>query len=516
MRHELKRILLFLGILLAVFSPVQAARSVATVAQNADVDTLSLWVMNNGIGSQRALARIVRKFQRETTIPVQVRFLDWGAAFGEISKALDSGHAPDVLQLGSTWVPYFAAAGKIAPLSFLLDKIDTTRFFRESFKSSHVSLDSQVFSFPWFVDVRALYANEKKWNALGLKDSDVSSYAGFVGTLRAFFRLQQDSSTKVAPFALPGKGDWTGPHHMAPFIWSFGGDFLAMDSSGYRSALLDSGTLSGLRYFLSILADRELSPYGLEENSVQNTERFIQSGQLVLFGTSEIIRQMEISSDDGGLKESPIASDGLSIVGPLQGPAGKVAFVGGSHLALSINHKKTAEQLMQFLLRADNMDAYTRQVGFLPADEGIVNIWGKDPRYSQLIKTMKTGRSFPNISEWVAVEETLIELTNSLGELFRTESPSVARNRRVVELLWAAHVRIEKAVGHELTMKKPQVMPYIEKILFASVEEKTPDALDHFLPEIGGNILLRTIVSVLALIVVAALALVLVKKFRKS
>ena len=71
-------------------------------------DTLSLWVMDNGLGSQKAITRIVKKFHRETKIPVNIRFLNWGEAFAEISSALASEGAasgsaagPDVLHLGS-------------------------------------------------------------------------------------------------------------------------------------------------------------------------------------------------------------------------------------------------------------------------------------------------------------------------------------------------------------------------------------------------------------------------------
>ena len=264
-------------------------------------DTLSLWVMDNGLGSQKAIVRIVKKFQRETKIPVNIHFLNWGEAFAEISKALGSDSAasgsaagPDVLQLGSTWVPYFASSKNLAPLDPYLEQVGASRFFEESFKAARVAHDTLVYSFPWFVDVRALYANEKLWKELSLQKEEVDSYPKFLGVLRAF--AKKDST--VAPFALPGKGDWTGPQHMAPFIWSFGGDFLVKDSAGYRSALLDSATLTGLAYYLRVFGDRNLSPFGLDENSVQNTERFIRGGQLVLYGTSEIIRQLEMESKE--------------------------------------------------------------------------------------------------------------------------------------------------------------------------------------------------------------------------
>ena len=472
-------------------------------------DTLSLWVMDNGLGSQKAIVRIVKKFQRETKIPVNIHFLNWGEAFAEISTALGSDSAasgssalesanvaagPDVLQLGSTWVPYFASSKNLEPLDPYLEQVGASRFFEESFKAARVAHDTLVYSFPWFVDVRALYANEKLWKELALQKEEVDSYPKFLGVLRAF--AKKDST--VAPFALPGKGDWTGPQHMAPFIWSFGGDFLVKDSAGYRSALLDSATLTGLAYYLRIFGDRALSPYGLDENSVQNTERFIRGGQLVLYGTSEIIRQLEMESKDGGLKEAPIAEAGVAIVEPLEGDKGIVSFVGGSHLVMPKQHKASAEKLLCYLLRADNMDAYTRQVGFLPADESIVNIWGKDARYSKIIETMKNGKSFPNIPEWVAIEGILIEFSNALGDVLRSASSLSAVEDQVVELFWNTHQKINQSLGYAEKQDKASAVSHIKKLLLAPVEEVVPESMTTPAEEQGGSVWVFILVVIIA------------------
>ena len=501
---------IFVMLVLALASVAWAANSVVPGS-----DTLSLWVMDNGLGSQKAVTRIVKKFQRETKIPVNIRFLNWGEAFAEISTVLGgsegaasaaSGSAagPDVLQLGSTWVPYFASSGNLAPLDPYLEQVGATRFFKESFKAARVAHDTLVYSFPWFVDVRALYANEKLWNELSLKKEEVDSYPEFLGVLRAF--AKKDST--MAPFALPGKGDWTGPQHMAPFIWSFGGDFLVKDSAGYRSALLDSATLTGLAYYLRIFGDRALSPYGLDENSVQNTERFIRGGQLVLYGTSEIIRQIEMETKDGGLKDAPIAEAGVAIVEPLEGDKGIVSFVGGSHLVMPKQHKVSAEKLLCYMLRADNIDAYTRQVGFLPADESIVNIWGKDARYSKIIETMKNGKSFPNIPEWVAIEGILNEFSNALGDVLRDASSSQAVEDQVVELFWNTHQKINKSLSYNDTQDKSSMISRIKELLFAPIEEVVPESMSIPAEEQGGSILVFIlVVAIAALAVVGGMAL---------
>ena len=90
---------------------VRAAVAVALVAtaavavpelSRADVDTLHLWMMDNGLGSQKAVKKLVKKFQRDTGIPVEVRVLNWGEAYDVITKAFAGPDSvadfPDVIQ----------------------------------------------------------------------------------------------------------------------------------------------------------------------------------------------------------------------------------------------------------------------------------------------------------------------------------------------------------------------------------------------------------------------------------
>ena len=101
-------------------------------------DTLVLWVMDQDINTGSALQKQMRKYSQQSGIPVKIRFLDWGAAFVELNKTLATEAPstgtdyPDVLQLGSSWVPYFAKAGLISPVTELLDAVDTSRFYKEA------------------------------------------------------------------------------------------------------------------------------------------------------------------------------------------------------------------------------------------------------------------------------------------------------------------------------------------------------------------------------------------------
>ena len=479
-------------------------------------DTLNLWVMDNGLGSQKAVRKLVKKFQRDTEIPVNVRVLDWGSAYAEITKAFANPDStpdyPDILQLGSTWVPQFASVGWLRDLDTLLVQIDSSRFYQEAYKAGHIAGKSTVYSFPWFLDVRAFFANEWLWHTLNIQDTDVNSYSRFIGALRAIHRgeLKNTEMKRVAAFALPGKNDWTGPQQMAPFIWSFGGDFLKCDQGKCRSALLDSATLDGIDIFAKILGDEELAPYSLQENSAQNAVRFVNSELLIHYGTSELIRQLEYPEDAGGLRSSAIADDGIMILGSQELPQFRSTFVGGSHLALASNKDATkfaaAEKLLTYMMRADNVDAYCRAVGFLPSDRGLIGIWNQDRRYSQLIQGLERGKSFPNIPEWGQIEGVLIQLSNDMGTALSEAEDKNARVEKLAKLVVEAHFRVNEILGATEPKEKPELLQWVQNVFATDIQEIEPEEL-RFEPLPSPIPLWRIIdfvvVAVIALIIVA-------------
>lgn len=459
-------------------------------------DTLVLWAMDDGVNSGFALQKIIRKYSQQTKVPVKVRFVSWGNAFDELNYvlALDSTSVvnagtdvPDVIQLGSSWVPYFAKAGLVSSVDSLLEVADTTRFYSEAMKSTHVSHGKETYALPWFLDVRGLFVNERLWLSMGFNEGDVEDYPKFFGTLRSIARsnLKNSAGRSVTPFEYGVKDDWTGQQQMAPILWSFGGDIVSEKENApgvYRSALADSATLVGLSHYLKFLRDQELSPNGLIENSSQSADRFIRSEMMMIFGTSEIIRKMEFGNDMGGLMESSLAKDGIAVVPAPKGPVGSFTFVGGSHLALpnignyfNPEKRKAAIDLFLHMLRADNVDYYSRQIGFLPADKSLMRLWAKDNRYYQLIEGLeKDGRSFLNIPEWGQVEVVINDMVNGIGKTLMghgNDDPSDAIARLVMD----AHKKINRVLKYDDPADSDSLWACVRLAMMQPVDEEASE-----------------------------------------
>lgn len=449
----------------------------AVMSQGAKkVDTLSLWAMSNGPGSGDLLRELLIRFESETSIPVVLKELNWETAFEEINSAFLEGRGPDVLQLGSSWIPFFARHGFLDSLQSIVTQLEAERFFEESAKFSKVEGDSVYYAVPWFLDVRALFGNKAVLDSIGIREAHMTSFTRARGVMRmiAQSRLKNADKERVVPFGLPGKDDWTGPQVMAPWVWSYGGQFVKKEDSVWKSALLDSNTLNGLFHYLTLLHDTACVPYALFENSSQNANRFINSEQVFLMGTSEIIRKIDIPIKEGGFKGKNIGRDGIVLLPMPFGPKGHFTFVGSSHLAVSKHAKKKSKDLLQFLVRVDNIDAYTRRIGFLPSDKSAISVWSKDPRYNSLIESLEHGRSFPNIAEWGDIEKILIEMSNDIGSIYRHAIEDEDRTPEVARLIVLADKKINAVLSQDSLEERntDSLLLFTQKILNQKVKDE--------------------------------------------
>ncbi|MBB3101458.1 hypothetical protein FHR83_009187 [Actinoplanes campanulatus] len=80
-------------------------RSAPHTPASADPVTIKFWFMPNGTDALRSMQVEADEFHRlHPNITVELRMLDWAAALTMISTAAGGGDAPDVTQLGTTWV----------------------------------------------------------------------------------------------------------------------------------------------------------------------------------------------------------------------------------------------------------------------------------------------------------------------------------------------------------------------------------------------------------------------------
>lgn len=377
---------------------------------------LEVWIMPNGANPQGILEQRLSLFEKETGLKTQVRVLDWGEAWSHITAALEGkAEAPAVLQLGTTWISYFASRGQLAKLDPYLKDIRPERFSKVSWKTTGTDGDPSTYSVPWFTDARALMANVTLLNKVGITAADVKTYEGFYHTLKKInsLNLRRNDGSMARAFAFPGKSDWNIPHNFAPWVWSAGGSFVKKNEDGsWQSNLLDPNTIEGIAFYLNFILDSLVDKVSLRDNTAQVVQHFNNGELAFILNTTELVTQVRYEGSVGGLATSQIGADGIRIMPVPEGKAGSVCFVGGSNLAIPASQANNADavKLLEFLTRDDNLDAYTKQIGFLPPVDKILKSWAKDSIYKVLIDHLEDGRSYPNIPEWTLIEGALVSL----------------------------------------------------------------------------------------------------------
>lgn len=412
---------------------------------------LSIWIMPNGASPKEKLESELAKFTAETGIKAEVTVLDWGEAWGRISNALNGDKdLPAVVQLGTTWIPYFASRGTILNLDPYMKDIKAERFLPVSFGTTHIEGDPKIYSVPWFVDARTLIGNKSVLEKLGITAKDVETYEGFTNVLKKVkeANLTREDGTPIEPYAFPGKSDWNIPHNFAPWVWSEGGHFVRTEDGKTHSAILEQNTLRGIAQYLKFVKDSLVAREHLQKNTVEITQLFCDGQLAFILNTTELAMQIRIPNAEGGLMYSQIGKDGLQIFPVPKGSAGSVGFIGGSNLAIPAKYENRddALKLLKFLTSDASLDAYTKHIGFLPPAEDVLKDWAKDSIYTPLLECMKNGHAYPSLPLWGEVERILVSMFSEIWSLLEFEG--LYTDEKVYEILARNDVALNSLLGN--------------------------------------------------------------------
>jgi len=354
-----------------------------------------------------------------------------------------------VLQLGTTWIPYFASRNEIKPLNEHLKDFQPSRFVPVSWNTTHIDNDTIIYSIPWFIDIRAILANKRLLKEHGITKESVSTYKGFKDAIRKVNAKDEilEDGAHVRGYAFPGKNDWNIPHNFAPWIWSNGGSFIKKNESGkWEANILSKETLVGIASYLHFVMDSLVSPEALQANTAQIAQQFNNGELAFIVSTSEIIMQTRIHGNQGGLSNARIGSDSVMAIPIPRGRTGSVSFIGGSNLAIpASNNRAEALDLLKFLVSDENLDAYTKQIGLLPTSKKVLQDWAKDEDYNVLVKALESGRTYVAIPEWGELEQLLGSMFSTVWE--QMEIPSLYSEEKLYEIFQQYSAEIDKKLG---------------------------------------------------------------------
>ncbi len=424
-------------VLISIFLSVFGCGKKSEVSPSGKVE-INIWIMPNSPKPVIDLEDVLADFKKENpNIDIKITGIDWGAAWSKITVAATSGVAPDICQLGTTWVGTIASMGALLPLNDYINEIGgADAFLPAAWNTSGIEGSGVVSSIPWFVDVRGLYYRTDIFEKLGLTKKDLDTWESFEKTLKKIKEakvvmdkngkiyigkeaeevLKQPGNEIVEPLGLPGKNDWNVIHNFVPWIWAAGGELLSADR---KTAVFNSKeALQGILFYTGLVRKGLVSTKTLELNTAQVSTNFVNGKYAMYFDTSHMVKYMSIPQSEGGFAEG-IASKNYDIALYPKGPKGRYHFFGGSNLAIFkyTKHPKEAWKVVAYLCSKEAQIKYSQKTGFMPARKDAFNdpYFEKDPKRRVFKEATKYGKSYPCIPAWGPIEPIL---TRRLGILW--------------------------------------------------------------------------------------------------
>lgn len=401
----------------------------ATFAQNQEI---TFWLMPNAADIIHVpwLNAKADEFFRETGIRVHYEIIGWGDAWARISTALITGEGVDVFQAGTTWNPQFAATGAVAELD--MEEFGGTGSFMEANLTS-TSYQGRYFGVPWFAETRALFYNKDIFAAAGVNPPETYEELLEVG------RRIVDTHWEGSAIAIAGTNAHDLIHNWAIILWANGGELV--DPWSLRARFNRAEGVSAMEYYVDLvrhgLAARAVAEY--DQN--QADAAFINGNVAMAFMGPWNIADIEV--------ENPSLNYG--VVEPPAGPKGRAAFSGGSNLVIleASPNKEAAKEWIKFLLRQDNLVAYTRDLSkMLPATVEAFD----DPYYGsgvwQVFKTsLSYATAYPPLAVWGDIENAVVgEFRNVLTAYVEG---SLERQGGVQQFLDRAAQQVDRALERE-------------------------------------------------------------------
>jgi multiple sugar transport system substrate-binding protein len=386
-------------------------------AAQAFAHELSMWVMPVTTNAQADIPALIAPWiAAHPGTTVRVTVLDWESGWNKITAAAASRRGPDLLELGTTWMPAIAAMGGLEPLSAAqLAEVDNgAPYYPELWKTTQVFGRRGVYGLPWYADVRAAFYRTDVFRQAGVDPAQAfATWDSFHAALRRINGITVNGK-RIGALAYAGKNDWNVVHNLAPWIWNAGGDVLTADAK--RSALDTPPALRAIDFYSRLAVEGLVPSNALEKDSDILEGAWVGGEYGVIFSGPWLVRRIFEAPPGSGVREN------FDVAPYPAGPHGHATFFGGSNLAIfkGSRHKAEAWDLVKYLGGKAPQVRLSLLSSMMPARVDAANdpAWtSRHPVFAKLTAIAADGRAYPPIPAWGPLETVYTKHLGQLAEL---------------------------------------------------------------------------------------------------
>jgi len=352
-----------------------------TVAEGPATGTLTVWAMG---AEGEALPKLAEKFKAENPdVTVNVTAVPWADAYTKFKAAIAANEAPDVAQVGTTWMGEFVVS--LDALDPTPSSVDKSQFFEGAWATTEV--DGTSYAVPWYVETRLVYYRTDLAEQAGV--TEATDWDG----LKAMAKGMKEKAGADWGIALqPGQtGSW---QTVMPFAWSNGGNVVNADATEWTWN--DPKIAEALAYYQSFFTE-DLADKAPAQGT---TEADFASGRVPMFISGPwMMAAVEKAGGDGFKDKYDV------MLMPKKETA--TSFVGGSNLAVFKNtqNRDAAWKFVEFLSQEQNQIEWYKLTTDLPA---IQSAWNDssltgDEKLATFGEQLKSAVAPPAVATWEQV-----------------------------------------------------------------------------------------------------------------
>ncbi len=336
----------------------------------------------------RLIQPVIDEFEKQNPgVRIRNEQISWRNGLDKIVAAIANQRAPDICELGSTWMGRFMAEGALADVTGYFNDLKPDYLMWEP-----APFNGRLYGLPWLIGPRVLFYNRRLFREAGL-DPEKPPGTG-EERLDAARRIHRPGD------GIYGFGMNTGEGHVLykkfmPLVWGRHGKIFDEDGN---FVFTGRQTREALEYYRIL---RQFS-YCEKQDLLDETFRLGRLG-LNISGPWNFARYKSAAGNDFAvaLMPKPVEKEGFS-----------ASFLGGQMLVIlkKCRNPSIAASFIRFLARAENTLPVTRAALMnFPADKKAFNdkMFLAEPQLSVFVEQMKTAVHPPVNRMWIEVERII-------------------------------------------------------------------------------------------------------------
>lgn len=361
-------------------------------ASNGEPRTLTVWLMN-GSAPEDLTNQLNEEFEAANeNVTVKYEVQEWNGIQDKLTTALASQDPPDIIELGNTQAPSFAAEGVLTDLTGDVADLSGDQWLA-SLKASG-EWDGKQYSAPFYAANREVLYRTDMFTQAGITTPPTSrqEWLDAITKLEATF----GSDPEFQPLYMPGQ-NW---YALLSFIYDEGGDIAEKDGNEFKATVNSPEAKAGLEFYKQLVdASGTTAPKDADESTPEQAGLYGQGKIAMIIGLPWEVGTAAENNPDIKTNTSgfPIPSKNAGETAPV--------FQGGSNLAIPVNSKnpELAKAYLKLLL-GEKYQGMLAEAGMVPGASTDLSALDADPVSKAMAEASQNGKAVPATPKWATIE----------------------------------------------------------------------------------------------------------------